>query len=243
MSNPFNRGSAPDRARDSWQRPGSFKKGRQKRGGRQKGTGNKLGPDVKRALLTAATLVGDDGAGRHGIWGYFLWLRQCHPTLFYTELWLRLLDLEAYEAARGRGMPVNTESDAEETTEQKIRRVANCMVARAGWPRPDGRKIYAAGGRLAERVCQTFCCRVFDASKGLAVAAAATTQQRDDWAKPKRPKQLYKLKLWFCALFDVKRLIDVRRLHALVERTSIEFIDENGGGPGVRLRKRQQKKS
>ena len=27
------------------------------------------------------------------------------------------------------------------------------------------------------------------------------------------------------------------------ESTGIEFIDENGGGPGVRLRKRQQKKA
>ncbi len=27
-----------------------------------------------------------------------------------------------------------------------------------------------------------------------------------------------------------------------LESASIEFIDENGGGPGVRLRKRQQKK-
>ena len=27
------------------------------------------------------------------------------------------------------------------------------------------------------------------------------------------------------------------------ETAGIEFIDENGGGPGVRLRKRQQKKS
>jgi hypothetical protein len=27
-----------------------------------------------------------------------------------------------------------------------------------------------------------------------------------------------------------------------MERHSIEFIDENGGGPGVRLKKRQHKK-
>jgi hypothetical protein len=27
-----------------------------------------------------------------------------------------------------------------------------------------------------------------------------------------------------------------------LESTGVEFIDENGGGPGVRLRKRQQKK-
>jgi hypothetical protein len=28
-----------------------------------------------------------------------------------------------------------------------------------------------------------------------------------------------------------------------LETAGIEFIDENGGGPGVRLRKRQQKRS
>ena len=29
---------------------------------------------------------------------------------------------------------------------------------------------------------------------------------------------------------------------AVLKRAGVEFIDENGGGPGVRLRKRQQKK-
>ena len=28
-----------------------------------------------------------------------------------------------------------------------------------------------------------------------------------------------------------------------IQRPQIEFIDENGGGPGVRLRKRPQKRS
>ena len=28
-----------------------------------------------------------------------------------------------------------------------------------------------------------------------------------------------------------------------LEQAGIDFIDENGGGPGVRLRKRQQKKA
>ena len=32
-------------------------------------------------------------------------------------------------------------------------------------------------------------------------------------------------------------------LRKALESAGIEFIDENGGGPGVRLRKRQQKKS
>ncbi len=30
---------------------------------------------------------------------------------------------------------------------------------------------------------------------------------------------------------------------AVIKRAGNEFIDENGGGPGVRLRKRQQKKA
>jgi hypothetical protein len=32
-------------------------------------------------------------------------------------------------------------------------------------------------------------------------------------------------------------------LQKALESADIEFIDENGGGPGVRLRKRQQKKA
>jgi len=32
------------------------------------------------------------------------------------------------------------------------------------------------------------------------------------------------------------------KIRSALESAGIEFIDENGGGPGVRLRKRQQKK-
>jgi predicted transcriptional regulator len=35
----------------------------------------------------------------------------------------------------------------------------------------------------------------------------------------------------------------VEKIRAALERSGIEFIDENGGGPGVRLRKRHQKKT
>jgi hypothetical protein len=118
MTNPFKRGSASDRARESWERPGSFKKGDKKRGGRQKGTRNKLGPEVKRALLAAVTHIGDNGAGRGGAVGYFTHLCKCDPTLFYTELLMRLLDVEAYEAARG----IKHTIDSEETAEAKLRR-------------------------------------------------------------------------------------------------------------------------
>jgi hypothetical protein len=35
----------------------------------------------------------------------------------------------------------------------------------------------------------------------------------------------------------------VAALRKALEAAGVEFIDENGGGPGVRSRKRQQKKS
>jgi transcriptional regulator with XRE-family HTH domain len=35
----------------------------------------------------------------------------------------------------------------------------------------------------------------------------------------------------------------VKKIRVALEKSGIEFIDENGGGQGVRLRKRDQKKS
>jgi transcriptional regulator with XRE-family HTH domain len=37
-------------------------------------------------------------------------------------------------------------------------------------------------------------------------------------------------------------LTTLEKLATVLKRAGVEFIDENGGGPGVRLRKRQQKK-
>jgi hypothetical protein len=70
MSDPFRRGSAPDRARGELQRPGSFKPGHKKLGGRRKGTPNALSADYKTAIFEAAYRVGCDGMGKDGIVGY-----------------------------------------------------------------------------------------------------------------------------------------------------------------------------
>jgi predicted transcriptional regulator len=35
----------------------------------------------------------------------------------------------------------------------------------------------------------------------------------------------------------------IKKIQSALEKAGIEFIDENGGGPGVRLRKRQPRKS
>ena len=42
-----------------------------------------------------------------------------------------------------------------------------------------------------------------------------------------------------------RRAVSSEAIHAMrraLERAGVEFIDENGGGPGVRLRKRQRPK-
>jgi hypothetical protein len=38
------------------------------------------------------------------------------------------------------------------------------------------------------------------------------------------------------------RKTTAQKIQAALEKAGIEFIDENGGGPGVRLRKRQRGK-
>ncbi len=51
------------------------------------------------------------------------------------------------------------------------------------------------------------------------------------------PVYLIEKKRQFASIFGPKNTILVSKL------VGVEFIDENGGGPGVRLRKRHQKKS
>jgi len=70
MTNPLNRGTAPGRARDASERPGTFKPGHKKLGGRKKGTPNALSADYKKAIMTAAYFVGRDGMGAEGLVGY-----------------------------------------------------------------------------------------------------------------------------------------------------------------------------
>jgi hypothetical protein len=70
MSNRLTNGSAPNRARESWQRPGTFKPGHTKTGGRKHGTPNVVTRELKVAIVTAAFRLGSDGKGKDGIVGY-----------------------------------------------------------------------------------------------------------------------------------------------------------------------------
>src|SRR5665213_90204 len=86
--------SAPGRARVATQRPGSFKQGHEKRGGRKRGTPNLVSSDYKRAVLEAADRIGEDGNGKNGVVGYFSWVIQHHPRIFASVLLSSLLQLE-----------------------------------------------------------------------------------------------------------------------------------------------------
>ena len=94
MTNPLKRGSAPNRDHPDYERPGSFKPGHQKIGGRKRGTPNVLTADYKRAILEAAYQIGNDGNGRDGIVGYFAWVARYHPATFGIPLLISLLPLE-----------------------------------------------------------------------------------------------------------------------------------------------------
>jgi hypothetical protein len=52
------------------QRLGTFTKGHKKRGGRKKGTPNRVNKDLLQAIVQAAEQVGSDGKGKGGVAGY-----------------------------------------------------------------------------------------------------------------------------------------------------------------------------
>ncbi len=72
MTDPLNRGTTPARARDASQRPGTFRKGHRKFGGRKKGTPNVVTKDLKVAIVEAAHRLGSDGKGKDGLVGYLM---------------------------------------------------------------------------------------------------------------------------------------------------------------------------
>ncbi len=94
MADPYTRGSAPGRRRDADERPGSFKAGHKKMGGRKRGTPNLISADYKKALVEAATRIGSDGTGKDGVVGYLTWAATRHQTFFYTKIYTRLLTLD-----------------------------------------------------------------------------------------------------------------------------------------------------
>ena len=112
MTDRFKRGSAPGRARSEDQRPGSFKKGHKKRGGRQRGTPNKFSAEYKKDILEAAYRIGEDANGKLGLVGYLRWVARRYPQVFCSMLG-RELEFQELEI----GLPQRERPTVEEFNE------------------------------------------------------------------------------------------------------------------------------
>ncbi len=82
MSNRLTRGSAPGRARDASRRPGSFKKGHKKLGGRKRGTPNVMTREFKEAAIEAGNKLGSDYKGKDGLVGYLRFVARNDPKTY-----------------------------------------------------------------------------------------------------------------------------------------------------------------
>jgi hypothetical protein len=94
-------GSAPNRAREASQRPGSFEKGHVKMGGRTQGTPNLMTRELKAAIFEAAHRLGSDGKGKDGVVGYLTHLAKNDIKTFVTLL-SAVLPLQIKEEAKHR---------------------------------------------------------------------------------------------------------------------------------------------
>ena len=63
------------------------------RGGRKRGTPNKLTRDVRDAIVTAAAMLGADGEGRDGLVGYLMNIGRANPELM-VHLLAKVLPLQ-----------------------------------------------------------------------------------------------------------------------------------------------------
>jgi hypothetical protein len=82
MTNRLTRGSAPGRERDALERPGSFKKGHKKLGGRKRGTPNVMTREYKEAIIQVANQLGSDQKGKDGLLGYLTLVALNDPKTF-----------------------------------------------------------------------------------------------------------------------------------------------------------------
>jgi hypothetical protein len=139
MTDSFRRGTAPGRARDELQRPGSFKSGHKKMGGRKKGTPNAMSLDYVRAVLEAAQRVGSDGIGKDGIVGYFQRLLIECPRVALIFL-TRLMELEGWCWPEDEPLPTMEEFNQRTRSYLKSRKRGGSVAAKE-WPVTDLMRI------------------------------------------------------------------------------------------------------
>ena len=113
------------------ERPGTFKKGHKKRGGRQRGTPNIFSAEYKKDILEAAYRVGEDANGKLGIAGYLKWVALHHPKAF-CRLLGSVMELQELEIE----MPEKPSLTIEEL-DQEIRAHIGLSSDERTYPGPD----------------------------------------------------------------------------------------------------------
>jgi hypothetical protein len=91
---------------------GCFKRGHEKRGGRKRGTANAFTSDIKKAVVRAAHLVGEDLAGKDGIVGYFRWVAENHSKVYASVILKRMLQVASHFDVYHSGRPSMEEIEA-----------------------------------------------------------------------------------------------------------------------------------
>jgi hypothetical protein len=125
---------------------------------RKRGTPNAFSPDYKEAILEAAYRVGQDGNGKGGALGYVLWLGKRHPGIFYTVLWISLLELEEAEG-NAPEEPRWTTDEINERIRERIRLKGKQRTRRSRSPRDWTGQGPPVGGlmQLAVAYPKAFC--------------------------------------------------------------------------------------
>lgn len=92
---------------------GRFEEGRDKTGGRQKGSVNKTTRILREAIILAAEQLGRDGKGKEGLVGYLKKLGDKHPELF-KDLLARVLPMQITGPQEGPIQVTFTRQEAED---------------------------------------------------------------------------------------------------------------------------------
>lgn len=101
------------------EKPGTFKKGRKKTGGRKAAEPNKLPTTLKECILRAGEILGEDGKGKNGLTGWIIQLAINEPRTYAMLL--------------GRVLPYQVETRGDEKSEIVYRSVTEIrreMVSR-----------------------------------------------------------------------------------------------------------------
>jgi hypothetical protein len=71
-----------DQAVVPYEKPGTFKKGRKKTGGRKAADPNKMPTTLKECILRAGEILGSDGKGKDGLTGWIIQLAVNEPRTY-----------------------------------------------------------------------------------------------------------------------------------------------------------------